>query len=100
MGSFENLLKFLPGMGQMSKQFEHMTPPDTELRKIEAIIQSMTPQERVDYAVIDGSRRKRIAKGSGTKVEDINRLLKQFLEARKMMTRLTKTPMGKRPRMW
>lgn len=100
MGSFENLLKFLPGMGQMSKQFQHMTPPDTELKKIEAIIQSMTPEERVDYAVIDGSRRKRIARGSGTKVEDINRLLKQFLEARKMMTRLTKTPMGKRPRMW
>lgn len=100
MGSFENLLKFLPGMGQMSKQFAQMAPPDTELKKIEAMIQSMTPTERVDYSVIDGSRRKRIAKGSGTRVEDVNRLLKQFLEARKMMTRLTKTPMGKRPRMW
>lgn len=100
MGSFENLLKFIPGMGQMTKQFQHMTPPDTELKKIEAIIRSMTPQERVDHGILDGSRRKRIASGSGTKVEDVNRLVKQFLEARKMMTRLTKTAMGKRRGMW
>jgi signal recognition particle subunit SRP54 len=100
MGSFENLLKFLPGMGQMSKQFKHMAPPDAELKKIEAIIRSMTPGERVDHNVLDGSRRKRIARGSGTKVEDVNRLMKQFLEARKMMTKLTKTSMGKRQRMW
>jgi signal recognition particle subunit SRP54 len=100
MGSFENLLKFLPGMGQMTKQFKHMTPPDTELKKIEAIILSMTPTERVDHGILDGSRRRRIASGSGTKVEDVNRLVKQFLEARKMMTRLTKTSMGKRRGMW
>lgn len=100
MGSFENLLKFLPGMGQMTKQFKGMAPPDTELKKIEAIIRSMTPTERVDHAVLDGSRRRRIAMGSGTKVEDVNRLVKQFLEARKMMNRLTKTAMGKRGRMW
>lgn len=96
MGSFENLLKFLPGMGQMTKQLKNMAPPDTELKKIEAMILSMTPSERVDHNVIDGSRRRRIATGSGTKVEDVNRLLKQFLEARKMMSRLTKVPMGKR----
>lgn len=100
MGSFENLLKFLPGMGQMTKQFKHMAPPDTELKKIEAIILSMTPIERVDHGLLDGSRRRRIAGGSGTKVEDVNRLVKQFLEARKMMTRLTKTSMGKRRGMW
>lgn len=100
MGSFENLLKFLPGMGQMTKQLSQMTPPDTELKKIEAIILSMTPQERVDHGVLDGSRRRRIATGSGTKVEDVNRLVKQFLEARKMMTRLTKSAMGKRRGMW
>jgi len=100
MGSFENLLKFLPGMGQMSKQFKQMTPPDTELKKIEAIILSMTPNERVDHNILDGSRRRRIAQGSGTKVEDVNRLVKQFLEARKMMTRLTKSSMGKRKGMW
>jgi signal recognition particle subunit SRP54 len=77
-----------------------MTPPDTELKKIEAIILSMTPDERVDHGVLDGSRRRRIATGSGTKVEDVNRLVKQFLEARKMMTRLTKSAMGKRKGMW
>lgn len=101
MGSFENLLKFLPGMGQMKKQLAQMTPPDTELKKIEAIILSMTPDERVDHNLLDGSRRKRIARGSGTKVEDINRLIKQFLEARKMMSRFAqKSAMGKKARMW
>lgn len=100
MGSFENLMKFLPGMGQMTKQFKDMAPPDTELKKIEAIIQSMTPNERVDHNLLDGSRRRRIAAGSGTRVEDVNKLMKQFLEARKMMTRLTKMSLGKRGRMW
>jgi signal recognition particle subunit SRP54 len=100
MGSFENLMKFLPGMGQMSKQLQGMTPPDTELRKIEAIILSMTPNERTDHDLLDGSRRKRIATGSGTQVQDVNRLIKQFMEARKMMTRMAKSPMGKRGRLW
>ena len=100
MGSFENLMKFLPGMGQMTKQFKDMAPPDAELKKIEAIIQSMTAKERIDHNLLDGSRRRRIASGSGTRVEDVNRLMKQFLEARKMMTRLTKMSLGKRGRMW
>ena len=76
-----------------------MTPPDTEMRKIEAIILSMTPEERVDHAILNGSRRKRIAGGSGTQVQDVNRLVKQFLEARKVMSRMTKSGMGKRQRM-
>ena len=71
-----------------------------ELVRVEAIIQSMTPTERVDHNLLDGSRRRRIAMGSGTKVEDVNKLIKQFLEARKMMTRLTKMSLGKRGRMW
>lgn len=100
MGSFENLLKFLPGSAGLSKQIQTLTPPDTEIKKIEAIIQSMTPSERVDYDLLDGSRRRRIAAGSGTRVEDINKLMKQFLEARKMMTRLAKSPMGKRRGLW
>jgi signal recognition particle subunit SRP54 len=100
MGSFENLLKFLPGMGQISKQLQGMAPPDTELKKIEAIILSMTPQERIDHDLLDGSRRKRIARGSGTEVQDVNRLIKQFMEARKMMSRMTKSPMGKRGGLW
>lgn len=100
MGSFETLMKFLPGMGSLSKQMQNMTPPDTELKKIEAIILSMTPEERSDHALLDGSRRRRIAQGSGTEVSDLNRFIKQFLEARKMMNRMTKSPMGKRRRMW
>jgi signal recognition particle subunit SRP54 len=100
MGSFENLLKFLPGMGQMKKQLKDMAPPDTELKKIEAIILSMTPTERVDHNLLNGSRRRRIASGSGTEVQDVNRLVKQFLEARKMMSRMTKSGMGKRGGLW
>jgi len=100
MGSFENLLKFLPGAAGLKQQIQHLAPPDTEIKKIEAIIQSMTPDERVDYNLLDGSRRKRIASGSGTKVEDINKLMKQFLEARKMMSRLSKSPMGKQRGLW
>lgn len=100
MGSFENLLKFLPGAANLKQQIQHLAPPDTEIKKIEAIIQSMTPDERVDYNLLDGSRRRRVASGSGTKVEDINKLMKQFLEARKMMSRLSKSPMGKRRGLW
>lgn len=100
MGSFENLIKFLPGMGQMSKQLQNMAPPEAELKRTEAIILSMTPEERADHDVLDGSRRRRISRGSGTKVEDVNRLMKQFLEARKMMSRLSKSPMGKRRSVW
>ncbi len=100
MGSFENLLKFLPGMGQMAKQIRQMPPPDAELRKIEAIILSMTPGERADHNVLDGSRRKRIARGSGTEVQDVNRLVKQFLEARRVMSKMSKLPMGKRGGLW
>lgn len=100
MGSFENLLKFLPGAANLKQQIQHLAPPDTEIKKIEAIIQSMTPDERVDYNLLDGSRRRRVAAGSGTKVEDINKLMKQFLEARKMMSRLSKSPMGKRRGLW
>jgi signal recognition particle subunit SRP54 len=100
MGSFENLMKFLPGMGQLNQKFTQITPPDTELKKIEAIILSMTPSERVDHDLLDGSRRKRIAMGSGTQVQDVNRLVKQFLEAKKMMSRMSKSPMGKRRGLW
>lgn len=100
MGSLENLMKFLPGMGQITRQLKGAPPPDSEIKKIEAIILSMTPSERVDHTLLNGNRRKRIARGSGTRVEDINRLVKQFLEARKMMSRFTKSPMGKRRALW
>ena len=67
-----------------------MTPPDEELRKIEAILSSMTQKERNNYTILNGSRRSRIALGSGTQVSDINRFIKQFEQAKKMMEMLSK----------
>lgn len=95
LGGFESMLKFLPGMGELSKQMKTMTPPDDEIKKIEAIIRSMTIQERDDHRILNGSRRQRIAAGSGTQVQDINKLVKQFEEAKKMMSGLMKMGMGK-----
>ncbi len=95
MGGMESMLKFLPGMGEISKQMKNMTPPDAEIKKIEAIINSMTVQERTDHRVLNGSRRQRIASGSGTKVQDVNKLVKQFEEAKKMMSGMMKMGMGK-----
>lgn len=95
LGGFESMLKFLPGMGELSKQMKTMTPPDDEIKKIEAIIRSMTIQEREDHRILNGSRRQRIAAGSGTQVQDINKLVKQFEEAKKMMSGLMKMGMGK-----
>jgi signal recognition particle subunit SRP54 len=101
MGGIESILKFLPGMGDLSKQLKNMTPPDEEMKKIEAIIRSMTMQERKNHKVLNASRRERIAKGSGTQVQDINRLVRQFEEAQKMMSGFMKMGMGKggRPRL-
>lgn len=96
MGGLESIMKFLPGMGEIGKQMKSMTPPDDEMKKIEAIIRSMTPQERTDLRVLNGSRRVRIAQGSGTQVSDINRLVKQFEQAQKMMGTMMKMGMGGR----
>lgn len=82
MGPIENLLGMIPGM---NKAMKDVKVDDKEFVKIEAIINSMTRDERADYALIKGSRRKRIAMGSGTTVTDVNRLLKQYLEMKKMM---------------
>lgn len=95
LGGLESMLKFLPGMGEISKQMKTMSPPDGEMKKIEAIINSMTVQERTDHRILNGSRRQRIAKGSGTQVSDVNKLVKQFEEAKKMMSGLMKMGMGK-----
>jgi signal recognition particle subunit SRP54 len=84
MGPLEHIMKLLPGMGQL-KALGDAKPDERQLRRVEAIINSMTPEERDHAEVIDGSRRKRIAKGSGTSVEDVNRLLKQYAEMRKML---------------
>ncbi len=95
LGSMEGILKMLPGMGQMMKQMKTMTPPDEELKKIEAIICSMTPLERRDHRIIHGSRVVRIAKGSGNRVQDVNKFLKQFEMAKTMMSSMMKMGMGK-----
>jgi signal recognition particle subunit SRP54 len=84
MGPFEQLLGMLPGMGNL-KQLAQEKPDEKQLSHIEAIIDSMTPAERRNHQLINGSRRKRIARGSGTKVEDVNRLLKQFVQMRKFL---------------
>ena len=84
MGPLEHIMKLLPGMGAM-KDLGANKPDEKQLGRVEAIINSMTLEEREHAEVIDGSRRKRIAKGSGTSVEDVNRLLKQYAEMRKML---------------
>lgn len=95
LGGFESMMKFLPGMGQLTKQLEGMTPPDDEIKKIEAIIRSMTFQERRKPDVLNASRRERIAKGSGTQVQDVNKLVRQFEQAKKMMSGMMKMGLGK-----
>ncbi len=95
MGSMGSLMKMIPGMGQAVRGIDEGLA-DRELKRVEAIIQSMTPAERDDYQLIDGSRRKRIARGSGTTVEEINKLLAQFTTMRKMMKKLSNGPGGMR----
>ena len=81
MGPLENLLSMIPGI-----KAAKLPPVDESgLKKVEAIISSMTPEERRNHTMINGSRRKRIARGSGTSVEDVNRLLKQFAQTQKLM---------------
>ena len=88
MGPLGELLKMVPGMGQLAKQIPEGPAAEGELRRIEAIISSMTKAERGDPALIDGSRRRRIARGSGTTVAEVKGLLKQFEEMRKLMKQL------------
>jgi signal recognition particle subunit SRP54 len=87
MGSMEEIIGMLPGGAQMKKALAGGIP-EQELDRTDAIIKSMTPRERRNDKIMDGSRRKRIAAGSGTTVADVNRFLKQFAQARDMMSRL------------
>ena len=84
MGPIEQVLGMLPGMGNL-KQLGAGQPDEKEMNRVEAIIGSMTKGERRNYKVIDGSRRVRISRGSGSSVEDVNRLLRQFTQMRKML---------------
>lgn len=89
MGSLTDLIKMIPGMGQL-KQLKNLQIDEKEFVRIEAVINSMTPEERRQHTIINGSRRKRIAQGSGTSVQDINKLLKNYTQALKMMKKINK----------
>ena len=89
MGSMDQLLTMIPGF-QKLKKMPGVQPNEKELVKVEAMISSMTFDERQDHTILNGSRRKRIARGSGTSVQDINRLIKQYVQARTMMKRIQK----------
>ncbi len=97
LGSFETILGMIPGMGGLKKKLGDvdMDFNSKEFKHIEAIITSMTAKERADVSIINGSRRKRIAMGSGTRVQDVNKLLKQFTEMRKMMKKMKNMKGGK-----
>jgi signal recognition particle subunit SRP54 len=92
MGNIKDLASMIPGVG---KAIRDLDIDDTAFKSIEAIIKSMTPLERNDPAVINGNRRKRIATGSGTSIQEVNRLLKQFDETRKMMKMVTGSNMAR-----
>jgi signal recognition particle subunit SRP54 len=87
MGPLDQVLAMIPGLGSAAKGMD-MEASEREIRRTVAIIDSMTPAERRDPSLLNGSRRKRIAKGSGAGVDDVNRLLKQFVQARKIMKQL------------
>jgi signal recognition particle subunit SRP54 len=89
LGSLEQIMGMIPGLGQL-KQLKNMKPDEKELGRVEAIINSMTREERGNYKIINGSRRRRIALGSGTTIQDVNRLLKNFAQTKKMMENLTR----------
>jgi signal recognition particle subunit SRP54 len=96
MGNLKELASMIPGVGKAIKDIDIK---DDAFKGIEAIIYSMTPKERSNPSIIDGSRRQRIAKGSGSSLQDVNRLLKQFEDTKKMMRMVTqhkgKLPFGR-----
>jgi len=95
LGPLESLLSMMPGLGPL-KGLKDVKIDEKELTRVVAIIDSMTPRERANHMIINGSRRRRIAKGSGTTVQEVNQLLKQYAQARKMMKSFTGGSMAKR----
>ena len=94
MGSVTSLAKMIPGMGNAMQGIDEGLA-DKEMKRIEAMILSMTPAERQDHTILNGKRRKRIARGSGTSVEELNRMLQQFTMMRKMMKKFSNLSPGK-----
>ena len=97
LGSMEEILSMLPQVGAF-KELNKVKVDEKELLHIEAIINSMTPRERTHHQIINGSRRKRIARGSGTSVQKVNQLLKRYVQARKMMKQMSSGKIGRRLR--
>ena len=92
MGSLDQILGMIPGVNKI-KGIKGLQPDEGELVKIEAIINSMTKKERLNHTILNGSRRKRIAKGSGTSVQDVNKLIKNYVQARNMIKKLNTSGM-------
>ena len=91
MGSLDQIMEMIPGMGNASKKMMAGDLDETKLRRIEAIIHSMTPEERQRPEIINGSRRRRISRGSGTTPQDINQLLNQFKQTQKLVRQMTRS---------
>jgi signal recognition particle subunit SRP54 len=96
IGSLEQIIGMLPGLGKL-KELKNMKPDEGELVRIEAVINSMTREERRNHKIINGSRRKRIAKGSGTSIQDVNLLLKNFTQTKKMMEDIARKGLQRLP---
>jgi len=90
MGSLESILGMIPGVSKKMKAVGGLDIDERGLMRVEAIINSMTPRERTNFTIVNGSRRLRIAKGSGTSVQEVNQLLKQYAQVRKMMKQFAK----------
>ena len=95
MGGVGSLVKMLPGLNQMAGQLDKMNVDDGLLKKQEAIILSMTAEERTKPIILNASRKRRIAAGSGTSVQDVNKIYKQLQDMQTMMKRMKKMGMGK-----
>lgn len=96
LGPLESLIGMIPQLGPIGKELKNAKVDEKELTRIVAIVDSMTPAERDNHMIINGSRRRRIAMGSGTTVQDVNQLLKQYTQARKMMKTFSGGLMGKK----
>ncbi len=99
LGSIGQLLDMIPGMSRLTKQID-MAQADQEFKKVEAIIRSMTPKERQNPRILNASRKRRIAAGSGVEVQDVNTLLKQFRQMQAMMQQIGKGRLPKLPGMF
>jgi signal recognition particle subunit SRP54 len=95
LGPLDSILSMMPGVGPL-KDLKNVKVDEKEIVRVVAIIDSMTPKERANHMIINGTRRRRIARGSGTTVQEVNQLLKQYAQARKMMKTFSGGFMGKR----